>query len=112
MPSSSTFQSSSFSFSSSTHNGATRSHSLTTHSDPSGTTVHTRSQESGQAPREERTRYDAEGRRVEDAGIKGRIEDVTEEKSGEEERRAEQKGGYREYEERMEEEYAKREGGA
>ncbi|KAF2690639.1 hypothetical protein K458DRAFT_412000 [Lentithecium fluviatile CBS 122367] len=100
----STFQSTSFSFSSSTINGSTSSTSKITRSDPSGTKVHTRSQEPGQAPRDERIQYDASGRRIEDAGAgaRGRIEDVTDE----------QEKRDKEYEERMEEEYAKREGGA
>lgn len=102
--SSSTFQSASYSFSSSTVNGETRSRSEATYSDPSGTKVHRSSQEPGQAVREERVEYDNAGRRIEDAGTRGRIEDVTE-KEGQEARD-------REFEERMEEEYAKREGGA
>ncbi|KAJ4294587.1 hypothetical protein N0V90_008278 [Kalmusia sp. IMI 367209] len=99
----STFQSASYSFSSSTINGETRSRSEATFSDPSGTRVHRSSQEPGQTAREERLEYDNAGRRIEDSGIKGRIEDVTDK---------EQEERDREYEERMEDEYAKKEGGA
>jgi hypothetical protein len=103
----STFQSSSYSFSSSTVNGQTRAHSQTTHSTPSGTQVHRTTQEPGQAPRDEHYEYDNSGRRIEDSGsIKGRIEDVTDVTD------AEQSERDRQYEEKMEDEYAKREGGA
>lgn len=101
----STFSSASYSFSSSTVNGETRSRSEATYSDPSGTKVHRSSQEPGQAVREERREYDSAGRRIEGAGEGGRIKDVTDEQEG-------QAARDREYEERMEEEYAKREGGA
>jgi len=79
----STFKSASFSFSSSTVNGQTRSNSSVAYSDPSGTRVQTRSQEPGQAARESRLQFDAEGRRLQDSGLegnggaRGRIEDVT-----------------------------------
>lgn len=54
--------------------------------------------------REERYQTDASGRRVEDSSAqRGRIEDVTDK---------EQEARDREYEEKMEDEYAKREGGA
>lgn len=99
----STFKSASYSFSSSTVNGETRSRSEATFSDPSGTKVHRSSQEPGQARREEQLEYDNAGRRVEDAGSQARIEDVTDK---------EQEKNDRLYEERMEDEYAKREGGA
>jgi hypothetical protein len=103
----STFQSFSTSYSSSSINGQTKSHSETTYSDPSGTRVQRVTQEPGQEPREERFEVDSSGRRVEGGDQRGRIEDVTD-KEGEEE----QKGNGRAYEERIEEEYAKREGGA
>jgi hypothetical protein len=99
----STFQSFSTSSSSSSVNGRTTSHSETTYSDPSGTKVHRISQEHGQAPREETFETDNAGRRIEGAGQRT-IEDVTEEEQ--------QKENDRKYEERMTEEYAKREGGA
>ncbi|KAF2642288.1 hypothetical protein P280DRAFT_467685 [Massarina eburnea CBS 473.64] len=99
----STFQSSSFSYASSTFNGQTRSQTQTTQSDPSGTTVHRTSQEPGQGRHEERLEYDNAGRRIEEADTKGRIEDVTDKEQSEKDR---------EYEERIEDEYAKREGGA
>ncbi|KAJ4357741.1 uncharacterized protein N0V89_002317 [Didymosphaeria variabile] len=101
---SSTFQSASYSFSSSTVNGETRSRSEATYSDPSGTKVHRSSQDPGQAARIEKLEYDNAGRRIEDAGARGRIEDVTD--------KEEQEQRNREYEERIEDEYAKREGGA
>ncbi|CAO2658492.1 Nn.00g062150.m01.CDS01 [Neocucurbitaria sp. VM-36] len=107
----STFQSFSTSFSSSSTNGQTTSRSETTYSDPSGTRVHRTSQDPGQEPREERFETDHMGRRVEggaQASGQARIEDVTD-KEGDD-------GGQdqrdREYEERIEGEYAKREGGA
>ncbi|KAL6703027.1 hypothetical protein ACN47E_010303 [Coniothyrium glycines] len=101
--SSSTFQSFSSSSSSSTVNGQTTSRSETLYSDPSGTRVHRTTQEPGQAAREERYEIDSSGRRVEGGNSGGRITDVTDE---------EQKKRDAEYEEKMEEEYAKREGGA
>tara|TARA_R110002003_G_scaffold46_22_gene3883 strand:- start:7574 stop:7903 length:330 start_codon:yes stop_codon:yes gene_type:complete len=101
----STFQSFSTSYSSSSINGQTKSHSETTYSDPSGTRVQRVTQEPGQQPKEERFEVDSSGRRVEGGAQMGRIEDVTD-KEGEE------KGNDGAYEERMEEEYAKREGGA
>jgi hypothetical protein len=102
----STFQSFSTSYSSSSINGQTKSHSETTYSDPSGTRVQRVTQEPGQQPREERFEVDSSGRRVEAAARGGRIEDVTDKEE------EEQKGNDGAYEERMEEEYAKREGGA
>ncbi|KAF2441580.1 hypothetical protein P171DRAFT_488030 [Karstenula rhodostoma CBS 690.94] len=100
----STFSSSAYSFSSSTVNGETRSRREATYSDPSGTRIHRSSQEPGQAAREEKIEYDNAGRRIEGAGERGRIEDVTE--------KEEQAARDKEYGEKMEEEYAKREGGA
>ncbi|KAK7190891.1 hypothetical protein DPSP01_007848 [Paraphaeosphaeria sporulosa] len=100
----STFSSASYSFSSSTVNGETRSRTEATYSDPSGTKVHRSSQEPGQAAREEKLEYDSAGRRIESTGERGRIEDVTDTEG--------QAARDREYEERMEDEYAKREGGA
>lgn len=101
----STFKAFSSSYSSSTVNGQTTSHSENKYSDPSGTKVHRTSQEPGQAPREERYEVDANGRRIQESGNHGarRIEDVTDK---------EQEQRDREYEEKMEDEYAKREGGA
>jgi hypothetical protein len=100
--SSSTFQSFSTSSSSSSVNGRTTSHSETTYSDPSGTKVHRTTQEHGQAPRVETFETDHAGRRVEGVGQR-KIEDVTDE---------DEKKNERKYEEKMEDEYAKREGGA
>lgn len=102
---SSTFQSYSTSYTSSSINGETKSASETTYSDPSGTRVHRTTQNPGEAAREEKFEVDNAGRRVESggAGDQMRIEDVTEEEDGK---------NARKYEERMEDEYAKREGGA
>jgi hypothetical protein len=102
----STFQSFSTSYSSSSINGQTKSHSETTYSDPSGTRVQRVTQEPGQQPKEERFEVDSSGRRVEGRAQRGRIEDVTDKQE------EEQTGNDGAYEERMEEEYAKREGGA
>jgi hypothetical protein len=106
MSSKSTFQSFSTSYSSSSVNGQTKSHSETTYSDPSGTRVHRTTQNPGEAAREERFEVDSSGRRVEgaEAADQRRIEDVTEQED--------QKKNDKLYEERMEDEYAKREGGA
>lgn len=103
---SSTFQSFSTSYSSSSVNGQTKSHSESTYSDTSGTRVHCTTQNPGEVAREERFEVDNAGRRVEGAGSGNtrKIEDVTEEEN--------QKKNDRKYEERMEDEYAKREGGA
>jgi hypothetical protein len=105
--SSSTYYSTSSSSYSSTNNGQTTSFSQSTHSDPSGTRVYQTVQEPGQAPREEHFEIDSTGRRVGgvEGSTQGRIQDVTD---GDEQ----QKENDRKYEERMEEEYAKREGGA
>ncbi|KAF1849657.1 uncharacterized protein K460DRAFT_360513 [Cucurbitaria berberidis CBS 394.84] len=113
--SSSTFQSFSTSFSSSSVNGQTTSHSESTYSDPSGTRVHRTSQEPGQAAREERFEVDHSGRRVKGAQAddQKRIQDVTDEEGeGGESKDDGQAQRDREYEERIEGEYAKREGGA
>ncbi|KAF2625493.1 hypothetical protein BU25DRAFT_412531 [Macroventuria anomochaeta] len=104
MPSS--FQSQTFSYTSSSINGQTTSHTQSTFSDNSGTRVHQTSQEPGQAPREEHFEIDSAGRRIAEGtsgNSQGRITDVTDEQ---------QKENDRLYEERIEEEYAKREGGA
>lgn len=76
--------------------------------DATGTRVHQTSQDPGQPMREERFEVDNSGRRIADGSTNGsnagRITDVSEEEQ--------QKENDRLYEERMEEEYAKREGGA
>jgi hypothetical protein len=87
-------------------NGQTTSKSEQTYTDPSGTRTQRTHQAPGEAPRVERFETDAVGRQLEDprqADAK-RIQDVTEEED------AKTKG--RQYEERMEDEHAKREGGA
>jgi hypothetical protein len=106
MPSSSTFQSFSTSYSSSSVNGKTQTHSETTYSDPSGTRVHRVSKNPGEAAREERYQVDSAGRKLQGAAPtdEKRIEDVTDQE--------EQKANEKKYEDRMEDEYAKREGGA
>jgi hypothetical protein len=101
---SSTFQSFSTSSSSTTINGQTTSKSEATYADPSGTKTQRTSQNPGEAPRVERFETDNAGRRIEEPTNVGRIEDVTEEEG--------QKERDRQYEERMQDEYAKREGGA
>lgn len=101
-----TYQSTSTSSFSSSVNGQTTSYTQSTQSDPSGTRVYQTSQEPGQVPREERFEIDSNGRRIAEGtsgNSQGRIQDVTDEQ---------QKENDRLYEERMEEEYAKREGGA
>ncbi|KAL9598260.1 MAG: hypothetical protein Q9219_004619 [cf. Caloplaca sp. 3 TL-2023] len=93
----STFTSQSYSSSS---DGSGNSYSESTVSDPSGTTIHRTSQEAGQPAVSETTRLPASGTEALGSGADSgrRIEDVTD--------------ADREYEERMEDEYAKREGGA
>lgn len=103
----STYQSQTFSSVSSSINGQTTSRTQSTYTDNSGTRVHQTSQEPGQAAREERYEIDNNGRRIADGSTSGsnagRITDVSDEQQRENDRA---------YEERMEEEYAKREGGA
>lgn len=81
-------------------------HMQTSQSNPSGTTVTNTSQNLGEPAVHEERHYDEQGRQLiggSDAdNARGRIEDVDEE----------QQRRDREYEERIEEEYAKREGGA
>ncbi|KIW01714.1 uncharacterized protein PV09_06891 [Verruconis gallopava] len=102
--SSSTFQSFSYSSSSftSSRDGEapqTWRSSETRSSNPQGTTIHRTSEQPGQLPTEEKLQLDSEGRPILDkTDQRGRIEDVSE--------------ADREYLERMEDEYAKREGGA
>lgn len=79
--------------------GRTTSYTESTHSNPSGTTIHRTSQQPGQAPTNETVHLPASGNaRIEDGGARERIKDVTD--------------NDREYEENMENEYAKREGAA
>ena len=103
---SSTFQSFSSSSSSTTINGQTVSKSEQTYSDPSGTRVQRTHHAPGEAPRVERFETDANGRQLDSTRNMDarRIQDVTEDED------AAVKG--REYEQKMEDEYAKREGGA
>ncbi|KAF2809420.1 uncharacterized protein BDZ99DRAFT_28350 [Mytilinidion resinicola] len=82
--------------SSSTINGHTTSVSEETHTDPEGTIIYRTSQKPGEDAKVERVRVPSGG--AVEGGEKGRIEDVTD--------------NDKEYEERMEDEYAKREGGA
>ena len=104
------FSSSSYSYSSSSsnNNGQVTGSRQTqqTYSDDSGTTVKSTSQNIGEPVVSEERRYDTQGRELlsgtDGAGANRRIEDVSDE----------QKKRDREYEERIEEEYAKREGGA
>ncbi|KAJ4994191.1 hypothetical protein SVAN01_00020 [Stagonosporopsis vannaccii] len=105
MPSS--YSSQTFSSTSSTINGQTTSRTQSTVTDNTGTRVYQTSQQPGEPLREERFEVDSSGRRLADGSTggsnAGRITDVTDE---------EQKENDRRYEEAMEEEYAKREGGA
>ncbi|TVY82280.1 hypothetical protein LSUE1_G006280 [Lachnellula suecica] len=107
--------SSSSTFTSSSSNGGQRSgqaYKSTTSSDPSGTRVQTTSQTLGEPAMQETRHYNSEGKQIleggrvlgqgnESAGNARRIEDVTDENNND-----------REYRDRMEDEYAKREGGA
>lgn len=94
--SSSTFSSSSYSSVTDT-SGTTYTESVT--SNPSGTTIHKTTQRAGEQPTSETTRLPAnQNHQVEGREGGRRIEDVTD--------------ADREYEERIEDEYAKREGGA
>ncbi|OTA98192.1 hypothetical protein M426DRAFT_326191 [Hypoxylon sp. CI-4A] len=116
MPSNNNFSysSSSVSFSSSTtRNGETTGSRYAEHtsSNPAGTTTHIASQRNGEPLHHERRDYDATGRLLPSGGqaLAGsgvdsnrRIEDVSDE----------QRENDRLYEERIEDEYAKREGGA
>ncbi|KAI8934054.1 hypothetical protein NX059_008820 [Plenodomus lindquistii] len=106
----STFQSFSTSYSSSSVNGQTTSHSEITYSDPYGTKVHRSTQEPGRAPQEERFETDSAGRPIlsNDDNNTRRITDVT----GEDDKRHVQVQNDKKYEENIEDEYAKREGGA
>jgi len=74
-----------------------------TSTDPRGTTTHRTAEETGKQPYQ-KTTYTPAGGRLESgaAGSQGRIEDVTDAQAEKD----------RQYEERMEDEYAKREGGA
>ena len=94
----STFQSSSYQ---SSTDAAGNTYTQATSSNPSGTTVHRFTQEAGQTPVSETTRLPAGGKAASQVGgldKTRRIEDVTDADKA--------------YEEKMEDEYAKREGGA
>ncbi|KAG6993793.1 hypothetical protein G7Y79_00051g087130 [Physcia stellaris] len=94
----STFSSSSYS---SVSDSSGNSYSQTSQSNPSGTTIRTTSQNASQPAVSKTTHLPAgatSAQQVEDTGESRRIEDVTD--------------ADRAYEERMEDEYAKREGGA
>jgi len=67
-------------------------------SNPQGTTIHRTSEQPGQLPTQETLRFDESGKVIGQPRETGRIEDVSD--------------ADKEYLERMEEEYAKREGGA
>ncbi|KAF1940972.1 hypothetical protein EJ02DRAFT_466992 [Clathrospora elynae] len=105
--SNSTFQSFSSSSSSTIINGQITFTSEQTHSDPSGTRTLRTSQTAGEAPRVERFETDHASRRLEDVSVADakRVQDVTEQEDT-------QAKMDRQYEEKMEDEYAKREGGA
>jgi len=101
------YSSSSYSsFSSTNPTGTTTRFTQSTSTDPRGTRTHRTAEETGKRPYQETTYTPAAGRRLEagtaSAGTQGRIEDVTDDQAEMD----------RQYEERMEDEYAKREGGA
>jgi hypothetical protein len=99
--------SSSFSYSTSSSNGATTGQAYKQESvtDSRGTTVRTTSQQLGQPSVEETRHYDHSGRELQGdptgPGSTQRITDVTDETDAD-----------RRYQEAMDDEYAKREGGA
>lgn len=99
------YSSSSYSSYSSTSDGQTTSYREATRTDPSGTSVARESREPGQAPVQERYHVPTSGSGTIEGGAtgntRGRIEDVTDETEAD-----------KQYRERMEDEYAKREGGA
>ncbi|KAK5123539.1 hypothetical protein LTR85_002577 [Meristemomyces frigidus] len=108
---SNTFTSSSYSYSSSGSdvNGQTTGQRTMhqSHTGPSGTTITQASQNIGEPLVQETRRYDEQGRELLEgtnggAGAERRIEDASNEQAERD----------RQYEERMEDEYAKREGGA
>lgn len=104
-----------FSSSSSSSGGQTRgtTHTTQSYTDPSGTTVRTSSSKNGQPAIEETKHYDSSGRQLLEAPSNGNgssnqrqigdieVEDVTDEVDAD-----------TLYREKMEDEYAKREGGA
>ena len=98
------YSSSSYSSYSTASNGQTTSYSETTRTDPSGTTVARESREPNQPAVWENYHVPASnstGSAIQ-GGERGRITDVTDE----------EQEAARQYEERMKDEYAKREGGA
>lgn len=107
MSSNSHFSSSSYSYStsSSTNNGQTSGQSSfkQVNSNPSGTTVTSSAQNLGEPARHETRHYDAQGRELIDGPGGNSTQRITD---------ADQAERDAQYEERIEEEYAKREGGA
>jgi len=101
--SSTSYSSTSYSSSSSTDpSGTTTRYTESSKTDPRGTTTHRIAEEPGKQPTMETT-YIPSGGRLESTGTgQGRIEDTSDDQAARD----------REYEERMEDEYAKREGGA
>jgi len=93
----STFSASSYS---STSDGSGNTYTTSTSSNPSGTTIRTTSQQAGQPAVTSTSKYSANSTQQVGGGLgnERRIEDVTD--------------ADREYEDKMEDEYAKREGGA
>lgn len=106
---SSSYTQSSYSTSSTqtTTNGQTTGFTQTSssHTDPSGTTFHSSHQTHGEPPQTQTRHFDTSGRELlDERSSAGRIEDVSASQS-QTERDAQ-------YEERIEDEYARREGGA
>lgn len=99
--------SSSTSTTSQTINGQTTgvSHSQQSQTTPSGTTTHTSSQNLGEPVNQETRHFDAQGRELPASTSGSSASNLIEDESTQQDKDAQ-------YEERMEEEYAKREGGA
>jgi hypothetical protein len=92
------YSSSTFSSSSNGEAPKTWSQTENVQTNKDGTTVYKTSERPGQAPTQETLRFDSSGKAIGEPKDAGRIEDVTD--------------ADRQYDERIEDEYAKREGGA
>jgi hypothetical protein len=115
------YSSSSMSYSTTTTNGQTtgQAYQRTSETTPEGTTVRTTHQNLGEQPVTETQRWDASGRAIEAAGGGHGSERVRElpssgsnEGAGQAEDKEQESEADKLYRERMEDEYAKREGGA
>lgn len=101
------YTSSSYSSSTSTNPaGHTQTYTESSKTDPRGTTTHRTEEETGKRPIQETTYIPAEGQIGRSGtGVQGRVEDSSNDQQTQAAKDAE-------YEEKMEDEYAKREGGA